>query len=52
MAALASAGISIDAVTAQRLNNGILLFVKAFDNLLGAIQRKISIIIAGECDRS
>jgi transaldolase/glucose-6-phosphate isomerase len=46
MAALASAGISIDAVAAQVLENGIQLFVKAFDNLLGAIQRKISIVKA------
>jgi transaldolase/glucose-6-phosphate isomerase len=40
--ALDRAGISIDAVAARLLDTGIQSFVKAFDNLLGAIQRKIS----------
>jgi transaldolase/glucose-6-phosphate isomerase len=48
MAALARAGSSIDAVTTQVLDNGIRLFVKAFDHLLGAIQRKIVMISSGE----
>ena len=50
MGALARTGISIDAVTAQVLDNGIQLFVKAFDNLLGTIQRKMSTITSRECD--
>jgi transaldolase/glucose-6-phosphate isomerase len=48
MAALARAGISIDAVTTQVLDNGIKSFMKAFDGLLEAIQRKISTISSGE----
>ena len=49
MAALARAGISIDAVTAQVLDNAIQLFVQAFDKLLDALQRKPSTIGPGEC---
>ena len=50
MGALARTGISIDAVTAQVLDSGIQMFVKAFDNLLGAIHRKMTIIVSGERD--
>lgn len=42
MAALAEAGISIDAVTTQLLDDGIQLFSKAFDTLLDAIERKLT----------
>ena len=42
MAALAQAGISVDAVTKQLLDDGIQLFVKAFDKLLDAIDRKLT----------
>jgi transaldolase/glucose-6-phosphate isomerase len=48
LAALARAGISIDAVTAQVLDNGIHVFVEAFDKLVDAIQRKLSTIGPGE----
>lgn len=48
MAGLAKAGISLDVVTAQVLDNGIKLFVEAFDKLLDAIQRKLSAIEPGE----
>jgi transaldolase / glucose-6-phosphate isomerase len=48
MAALARAGISLEAVTAQVLDNGVQLFVEAFDKLLAAIQRKLSTFRARE----
>jgi transaldolase/glucose-6-phosphate isomerase len=49
MAALAGAGISIDAVTAQVLDKGIRLFVEAFAKLLDAIHRKVSTSEPREC---
>lgn len=48
LAALARAGVSIDAVTAQVLDNGIQVFVEAFDKLVDAIQRKLSTTGPGE----
>ena len=42
MASLARTGISIDAVTTQVLDNGVQLFVEAFDKLVDAIQRKLT----------
>jgi transaldolase / glucose-6-phosphate isomerase len=44
MAALSRAGISLDSVTAQVLDSGIETFVEAFEGLLEAIERKLSII--------
>lgn len=46
LAALATVGVSIDAVTALVLDNGIQLFVTAFDKLLDAIQRRVSTLEA------
>jgi transaldolase / glucose-6-phosphate isomerase len=40
MATLERAGISIDAVTAQLVEEGVRLFANAFDELLGAVARK------------
>ena len=40
MATLADAGISIDAVTAKLVEDGVQLFADAFDKLLGAVARK------------
>ena len=40
MAALAQSGISIDAVTAKLVEEGVQLFADAFDKLLGAMARK------------
>ena len=40
MAALDRSGISIDAVTAKLIDEGVQLFADAFDNLLGAVARK------------
>jgi transaldolase / glucose-6-phosphate isomerase len=40
MAALQRAGISIDAVTDQLVEEGVRLFANAFDELLGAVSRK------------
>jgi transaldolase/glucose-6-phosphate isomerase len=42
MANLAQAGISIDVVTNQLLDDGIQLFATAFDRLLDAIERKLT----------
>jgi transaldolase/glucose-6-phosphate isomerase len=46
LAALATVGVSLDAVTAQVLDNGIQLFLTAFDKLLDAIQRKVATLEA------
>jgi transaldolase/glucose-6-phosphate isomerase len=40
MAALERSGISIDAVTARLIEDGVQLFAGAFDKLLGAVARK------------
>jgi transaldolase/glucose-6-phosphate isomerase len=42
MAALSRAGISIDAVTARLLDDGIRLFADAFGKLLDAVDRKLA----------
>jgi transaldolase/glucose-6-phosphate isomerase len=42
MEGLAEAGISIDAVSTQLLDEGIQLFVKAFEKLLDGIDRKLT----------
>jgi len=39
LAALAAAGISLEAVTAQLLDEGVKLFADAFDRLLEAVSR-------------
>jgi transaldolase / glucose-6-phosphate isomerase len=39
LAALAAAGVSLDAVTAALLDEGVKLFADAFDRLLDAVAR-------------
>jgi transaldolase / glucose-6-phosphate isomerase len=48
MAALQRAGISIDAVTNQLVEDGVRLFANAFDELLGAVSRKRAAILGAK----
>jgi transaldolase / glucose-6-phosphate isomerase len=48
MAALAQAGISLDAVTDQLVNEGVQLFANAFDELLGAVSRKRATLLGAK----
>ena len=51
MAALERSGISIDAVTAKLVEEGVQLFADAFDKLLGAVARKRAAILGDEARR-
>jgi transaldolase/glucose-6-phosphate isomerase len=51
MVALDRASVSIDAITAQVLDNGVQLFVEAFGKLLDAIQRKMTAFRPRAVDR-
>jgi transaldolase / glucose-6-phosphate isomerase len=48
MAALERAGISIDAVTNQLIEEGVQLFADAFDELLGAVSRKRATLLGAK----
>jgi transaldolase / glucose-6-phosphate isomerase len=48
MAALQRAGISIDAVTDQLVEEGVQLFANAFDELLGAVSRKRTALLGAK----
>ena len=48
MATLAEAGISMEQVTAQLLDQGVELFATAFDQLLSALQTKREAVLAAE----
>lgn len=48
MAALEDAGISMEQVTAQLLDQGVELFATAFDQLLSALQTKREAVLAAE----
>ncbi len=50
MAALERAGISIDAVTVQLVEDGVKLFADAFDKLLGAVARKRGDLLGNKLD--
>ena len=50
MAALERSGISIDAVTAKLVEEGVQLFADAFDKLLGAVARKRAAILGEKLD--
>jgi transaldolase/glucose-6-phosphate isomerase len=50
MAALDSSGISIDAVTAELVADGVQLFADAFDKLLGAVARKRAALLGDRLD--
>jgi transaldolase/glucose-6-phosphate isomerase len=50
MAALAQAGISIDAVTAKLVEEGVQLFADAFDKLLSAVAGKRAAILGDKVD--
>jgi transaldolase/glucose-6-phosphate isomerase len=50
MAALEQAGISIDAVTAKLVEEGVQLFADAFDKLLGAVAGKRAAILGAKLD--
>ena len=50
MAALDRAGISIDAVTAKLVDEGVQLFADAFDKLLGAVARKRAALLGDRLD--
>jgi transaldolase / glucose-6-phosphate isomerase len=51
MATLERMGISIDAVTAQLVEDGVQLFADAFDQLLGAVTRKRVGLLGDRIDR-
>jgi transaldolase/glucose-6-phosphate isomerase len=51
MEALAQVGISMDEVTARLVEDGVRLFADAFDNLLGAVERKRAAILGSRLDR-
>jgi len=51
MAALDRSGISIDAVTAALVEEGVQLFADAFDELLGAVARKRAANLGDKLDR-
>ncbi|HWF96061.1 MAG TPA: bifunctional transaldolase/phosoglucose isomerase [Xanthobacteraceae bacterium] len=50
MAVLGRAGISLDAITAQLVEEGVQLFADAFDKLLGAVAGKRAAILGGKLD--
>jgi transaldolase/glucose-6-phosphate isomerase len=50
MAALAKAGISIDAVTKKLVVDGVQLFADAFDQLLGAVAKKRAALLGDKLD--
>jgi transaldolase/glucose-6-phosphate isomerase len=50
MATLDRSGISIDAVTATLVEEGVQLFAEAFDKLLGAVSRKRALRLGEELD--
>ena len=50
MAALERSGISIDAVTAKLVDEGVALFAAAFDKLLGAVSRKRALRLGEQFD--
>ncbi len=50
MAELAATGISIDAVTAQLVDDGVQLFADAFDQLLAAVARKRAAVLDDRFD--
>ena len=50
MAALSKSGISIDAVTAKLVEEGVQSFADAFDKLLGAVARKRSAFLGDKLD--
>ncbi len=50
MATLARCGISIDAVTAKLVEEGVQLFADAFDKLLGAVSRKRTVALGDRLD--
>ncbi len=50
MATLERSGISIDAVTAKLVDEGVQLFADAFDQLLGAVSRKRAAYLGNELD--
>jgi transaldolase/glucose-6-phosphate isomerase len=50
MAALERSGISIDAVTAQLVDEGVQLFAEAFDKLLSAVSRKRAVRLGEQLD--
>jgi transaldolase/glucose-6-phosphate isomerase len=51
MAQLERLGISIDAVTAQLIEEGVQRFAEDFDKLLGAVARKRTALLGGRLDR-
>jgi transaldolase/glucose-6-phosphate isomerase len=50
MATLDRCGISIDAVTAKLVEEGVALFAEAFDKLLGAVSRKRALRLGEQLD--
>jgi transaldolase/glucose-6-phosphate isomerase len=50
MATLDRSGISIDAVTAKLVDEGVQLFAEAFDKLLGAVSRKRALRLGEQLD--
>jgi transaldolase / glucose-6-phosphate isomerase len=50
MATLERSGISIDAVTAKLVEEGVQLFAEAFDKLLGAVSRKRALRLGEQLD--
>jgi transaldolase / glucose-6-phosphate isomerase len=50
MATLGRSGISIDAVTAKLVDEGVGLFADAFDKLLGAVSRKRAVRLGEQLD--
>lgn len=50
MAALKRSGISIDAVTAKLVKDGVQLFADAFDKLLGAVAHKRAALLGDKLD--
>jgi transaldolase / glucose-6-phosphate isomerase len=50
MATLDRSGVSIDAVTAKLVEDGVQLFADAFDKLLGAVSRKRAVRLGGQLD--
>jgi transaldolase/glucose-6-phosphate isomerase len=50
MATLERSGISIDAVTAKLVDEGVQLFAEAFDKLLGAVSRKRALHLGEQLD--
>jgi transaldolase/glucose-6-phosphate isomerase len=50
LAALAKAGVSLDAITDKLVEEGVQLFAEAFDKLLGAVAHKRSTILDARID--